>query len=125
MSFSFLQGFLVLNYWLHGYHMPKGVRSQLSLGLDWFQMLGRHRAAPPLKPRHSHCTPALLGEGLLSSPLQVEQQLMSLPSVKIPALPMHTSPRRTQQGLSGEALLLTYVVALRLGLVLKAALHSQ
>ncbi|GAB1295917.1 hypothetical protein APTSU1_001115200 [Apodemus speciosus] len=30
--FSWKNGFLVLNYWLHGYHTPKGVGSQLSFG---------------------------------------------------------------------------------------------
>lgn len=106
--------------------MPKGVRSFTAefWGWTWFQMLGRHRAAPPSSPDISHCAPALLGEGLLSSSLQVGQQLMPLPSVKTPALPTHTFPRRTQQRPSGEALLLIYVVALRLGLVLKAALCS-
>lgn len=88
--------------------MPKGVRSFTAefWGWTWFQMLGRHRAAPPSSPDISHCAPALLGEGLLSSSLRVGQQLMPLPSVKTPALPTHTFPRRTQQRPSGEALLL-------------------
>lgn len=30
LHFHPLLGFLVLNYWLHGYQMPTGIRSQLS-----------------------------------------------------------------------------------------------
>lgn len=69
--------------------MPKGVRSQLSFGAGlgsrcWVDTEQPHPSSPDI----SHCAPALLGEGLLRSPLQVEQQLMPLPSVKTPELPM-------------------------------------
>lgn len=78
------------------------VRSQLSFGAGlgsrcWVDTEQPHPSSPDI----SHCAPALLGEGLLSSPLQVEQQLMPLPSVKTPALPTHT---RSQEGHTAKAI---------------------
>lgn len=62
LHFHPFQGFLVLNYWLHGYQMPKGVRSQLSYEAGIGSRRWVDAKQPPLfKYRHfSPPIPALL-----------------------------------------------------------------
>lgn len=64
LHFHPFPGFLVLNYWLHGYHTPEGVRSQLSSEAG----IGSRRWVDAKQPYSSstdlsHADPALFGEG--------------------------------------------------------------
>ncbi|EGW06145.1 Serine/threonine-protein kinase 10 [Cricetulus griseus] len=90
-----LVGFLVLNYWLHGYHMPKGVRSQLSSGAGigsrcWVDTKQPHSSSPNV----SHRPRLYLEKDSLAHQLQVEQPLMPLPPVKSPTLPSDAHAHR-------------------------------
>lgn len=110
-----------MNYWLHGYHTPKGVGSQLSFGAGLGSRCWVDTEQPrPSSPDISPCAqPALLGEGLLSSPLQGEQQPALPPFSEDPSDSDAHAPMKDTVRTAGEALLLIYVVALRLGLALK------